>query len=102
MLSSKFRAYHVVRGGKGKLSERRGQAAFAAPMHTEILLSQQRTQGYGRFPALACPLRLSAPRLPLPLSTTMSLQEASDARKARLLALKKRKAGEAVDDTYVL
>ncbi|GJE96451.1 mRNA splicing factor [Phanerochaete sordida] len=28
----------------------------------------------------------------------MSLQEASDARKARLLALRKRKAGEAVDD----
>lgn len=30
----------------------------------------------------------------------MSLQEASEARKARLLALKKRKAGEAVDEMY--
>ena len=31
----------------------------------------------------------------------MSLQEASDARKARLLALRKRKAGEAIDEECV-
>ena len=31
----------------------------------------------------------------------MSLTEASEARKARLIALRKRKAGEAVADEYV-
>lgn len=41
-------------------------------------------------------------RLYLLFAAFMSLAETSEARKARLIALRKRKAGEAVADEYVL
>ena len=66
----------------------------------ENVLSQRQPSNARRL-SRPCPRTVVATVTTRVRWTPMSLQEASDARKARLLALRKRKAGEAIDEECV-